>query len=339
MVIKTFKFSNKNTKYKYYNEEDEIILSPSAVREVLVNKYLSLVKEKLSKQPEISYDDSNIEIKITTDNNSIQYDIVFSGIDSLPVIKPTEFVVENNSESTPNPDPSPDPGQNDPDSGQDKVERTGRIITTDDIDVYGLSGITATLVYNNNSSYTRKEVTSDENGYYSLTIPSSLQTTDVVSFVLSGPEYEARTINLDGCQLTAYIADSVNYPTIPDIPMNVKQGKAVGQDSSEAILIGGYVIDDTSHDPIVGAMVTLSSDPASASTSPVYTTTNPIGFFYVNEGQIRRVTSYEQDDTNYSGTITVSYTEYETYNNTYSMEGNAWWTREQAGVIELTKKV
>ena len=45
MVIKTFKFSNKNTKYKYYNEEDEIILSPSTVREVLVNKYLSLVKE------------------------------------------------------------------------------------------------------------------------------------------------------------------------------------------------------------------------------------------------------------------------------------------------------
>ena len=50
MVIKTFKFSNKNVKYKYYNDEDEIILSPSAVREVLVNKYLSLVKEEISKQ-------------------------------------------------------------------------------------------------------------------------------------------------------------------------------------------------------------------------------------------------------------------------------------------------
>ena len=335
MVIKTFKFSNKNTKYKYYNEEDEIILSPSVVREVLVNKYLSLVKEKLSKQSEISYDDSNIEIKITTDNNSIQYDIIFSGIDSLPVIKPTEFVVNNTSESTPDPDPSPDPDQ-------DSVERTGRIITADDSDVYGLSGITITLVYKDNlseSSHVTKTATSGADGYYSLTIPSSLQTTDVVSFVLSGPEYESRTINLDGCQLTAYIADSVNYPTIPDIPMNVKQGKAVGQDSSEAILIGGYVIDDTSHEPIVGAMVTLSSDPASASTSPVYTTTNPIGFFYFNEGQIRRVTSYEQDDTNYSGTITVSYTDYETYTNAYFMEGSTWWTREQNGVIELTKEV
>ena len=113
MVIKTFKFSNKNTKYKYYNEEDEIILSPSAVREVLVNKYLSLVKEEISKQSEVSYDDSNIEIKITTDNDSIQYDIIFSGIDSLPAITPEAFKVKNNSESTLNPDPSPDTKQDD----------------------------------------------------------------------------------------------------------------------------------------------------------------------------------------------------------------------------------
>lgn len=335
MVIKTFKFSNKNIKYKYYNDEDEIILSPSGVREVLVNKYLSLVKEKISKQSEISYDDSNIEIKITTDNDSIQYDIVFSGIDSLPVIKPTEFIVNNNSDSTPDPDPSPDPDQ-------DSVERTGRIITANDSDVYGLSGITITLVYKDNlsgSSHVTKTTTSNADGYYSLTIPSYLQTADIITFVLSGPEYEARTINLDGCQLTEYVADYTNYPTIPDIPMNVKQGKAVGQDSSEAILIGGYVIDNTSHEPIAGARVTLSSDPASASTSPVYTTTNPIGFFYFNEGQIRRVTSYEQDDTNYSGTITVSYTDYETYTNAYSMEGEAWWTGEQDGTIKLTKKV
>ena len=109
MVIKTFKFSNKNTKYKYYNDEDEIILSPSAVREVLVNKYLSLVKEEISKQSEISYDDSNIEIKITTDNDSIQYDIIFSGVDSLPIISPNKFANStNNSESTPDTDLSPD---------------------------------------------------------------------------------------------------------------------------------------------------------------------------------------------------------------------------------------
>ena len=113
MVIKTFKFSNKNTKYKYYNDEDEIILSPSAVREVLVNKYLSLVKEEISKQSEVSYDDSNIEIKITTDNDSIQYDIIFSGIDSLPAITPEAFKVKNNSESTLNPDPSPVTKQDD----------------------------------------------------------------------------------------------------------------------------------------------------------------------------------------------------------------------------------
>ena len=334
MVIKTFKFSNKNIKYKYYNDEDEIILSPSRVREVLVNKYLSLVKEKISKQSEISYDDSNIEIKITTDNDSIQYDIVFSGIDSLPVIKPTEFIVNNNSDPTPDPDPSPDPDQ-------DSVERTGRIITADDSDVYGLSGITITLVYKDNlseSSHVTKTATSNTDGYYSLTIPSYLQTADIVTFVLSGPECEARTINLDGCQLTEYVADYTNYPTIPDIPMNVKQGKAVGQDSSEAILIGGYVIDNTSHEPIAGARVTLSSDPASTSTSPVYTTTNAIGFFRFNEGQLRTVTLYELGDTNYSGTLTVSQVGYSTCTNVYSMEGETWWTREQDGTIELTKR-
>ena len=334
MVIKTFKFSNKNIKYKYYNDEDEIILSPSRVREVLVNKYLSLVKEKISKQSEISYDDSNIEIKITTDNDSIQYDIVFSGIDSLPVIKPTEFIVNNNSDPTPDPDPSPDPDQ-------DSVERTGRIITADDSDVYGLSGITITLVYKDNlseSSHVTKTATSNTDGYYSLTIPSYLQTADIVTFVLSGPECEARTINLDGCQLTEYVADYTNYPTIPDIPMNVKQGKAVGQDSSEAILIGGYVIDNTSHEPIAEARVTLSSDPASTSTSPVYTTTNAIGFFRFNEGQLRTVTLYELGDTNYSGTLTVSRAGYSTCTNVYSMEGETWWTGEQDGTIELTKR-
>ena len=109
MVIKTFEFSNKNTKYKYYDNGSEIILSPSAVREVLVNKYLSLVKEEISKQSEVSYDDSNIEIKITTDNDSIQYDIIFSGIDSLPVVSPNKFANSaNNSESTPDTDLSPD---------------------------------------------------------------------------------------------------------------------------------------------------------------------------------------------------------------------------------------
>ena len=102
MVIKTFKFSNKNTKYKYYNDEDEIILSPSAVREVLVNKYLSLVKEEISKQSEVSYDDSNIEIKITTDNDSIQYDIIFSGIDNLPVVSPNKFANSANSQTSTN---------------------------------------------------------------------------------------------------------------------------------------------------------------------------------------------------------------------------------------------
>ena len=102
MVIKTFKFSNKDAKYKYYDNGSEIILSPSAVREVLVNKYLSLVKEEISKQSEVSYDDSNIEIKITTDNDSIQYDIIFSGINSLPVISPNKFANStNNSESAP----------------------------------------------------------------------------------------------------------------------------------------------------------------------------------------------------------------------------------------------
>ena len=114
MVIKTFKFSNKNTKYKYYNEEDEIILSPSAVREVLVNKYLSLVKEEISKQSEVSYDDSNIEIKITTDNDSIQYNIIFSGVDSLPIISPNKFANStNNSESAPDINLSLDTGQDD----------------------------------------------------------------------------------------------------------------------------------------------------------------------------------------------------------------------------------
>lgn len=114
MVIKTFKFSNKNIKYKYYDNGSEIILSPSAVREVLVNKYLSLVKEEISKQSEISYDDSNIEIKITTDNDSIQYDIIFSGIDNLPTISPDKFAKStNNSESTPDHDPSPDTNQDD----------------------------------------------------------------------------------------------------------------------------------------------------------------------------------------------------------------------------------
>ena len=113
MVIKTFKFSNKDAKYKYYDNGSEIILSPSAVREVLVNKYLSLVKEEISKQSEVSYDDSNIEIKITTDNDSIQYDIIFSGIDSLPVITPEAFKVKNNSESTPDINLSPDTEQND----------------------------------------------------------------------------------------------------------------------------------------------------------------------------------------------------------------------------------
>ena len=113
MVIKTFKFSNKDAKYKYYDNGSEIILSPSAVREVLVNKYLSLVKEEISKQSEVSYDDSNIEIKITTDNDSIQYDIIFSGIDSLPVITPEAFKVKNNSESAPDRYLSPDTEQND----------------------------------------------------------------------------------------------------------------------------------------------------------------------------------------------------------------------------------
>ena len=113
MVIKTFKFSNKDAKYKYYDNGSEIILSPSAAREVLVNKYLSLVKEEISKQSEVSYDDSNIEIKITTDNDSIQYDIIFSGIDSLPVITPEAFKVKNNSESTPDINLSPDTEQND----------------------------------------------------------------------------------------------------------------------------------------------------------------------------------------------------------------------------------
>ena len=108
MVIKTFKFSNKDTKYKYYDNGNEIILSPSAVREALVNKYLSLVKEEINKQSEVSYDDSNIEIKITTDNDSIQYDIIFSGIDSLPVISPNKFANSaNNSESTPDTNLSP----------------------------------------------------------------------------------------------------------------------------------------------------------------------------------------------------------------------------------------
>ena len=68
MVIKTFKFSNKDAKYKYYDNGSEIILSPSAVREMLVNKYLSLVKEEISKQSRLAYYDRNIEIKITTDN-------------------------------------------------------------------------------------------------------------------------------------------------------------------------------------------------------------------------------------------------------------------------------
>ena len=114
MVIKTFKFSNKDTKYKYYDNGNEIILSPSAVREVLVNKYLSLVKEEISKQSEVSYDDSNIEIKITTDNDSIQYDIIFSGIDSLPVVSPNKFAKSaNNSESTPDADLSPGTEQDD----------------------------------------------------------------------------------------------------------------------------------------------------------------------------------------------------------------------------------
>ena len=108
MVIKTFKFSNKDTKYKYYDNGNEIILSPSAVREALVNKYLSLVKEEINKQSEVSYDDSNIEIKITTDNDSIQYDIIFSGIDSLPVVSPNKFANSaNNSESTPDTNLSP----------------------------------------------------------------------------------------------------------------------------------------------------------------------------------------------------------------------------------------
>ena len=114
MVIKTFKFSNKDTKYKYYDNGSEIILSPSAVREALVNKYLSLVKEEISKQSEISYDDSNIEIKITTDNDSIQYDIIFSGVDSLPIISPNKFANStNNSESTPDTDLSPGTEQDD----------------------------------------------------------------------------------------------------------------------------------------------------------------------------------------------------------------------------------
>ena len=114
MVIKTFKFSNKDAKYKYYDNGSEIILSPSAVREALVNKYLSLVKEEISKQSEVSYDDSNIEIKITTDNDSIQYDIIFSGIDSLPVVSPNKFANSaNNSESTPDTDLSPVTEQND----------------------------------------------------------------------------------------------------------------------------------------------------------------------------------------------------------------------------------
>ena len=114
MVIKTFKFSNKDTKYKYYDNGNEIILSPFAAREVLVNKYLSLVKEEISKQSEVSYDDSNIEIKITTDNDSIQYDIIFSGIDSLPVVSPNKFANSaNNSESTPDTDLSPVTEQND----------------------------------------------------------------------------------------------------------------------------------------------------------------------------------------------------------------------------------
>ena len=69
---------------------------------MLVNKYLSLVKEKISKQSEISYDDSNIEIKITTDNDSIQYDIIFSGIDSLPVVSPNKFANSANSQTSKN---------------------------------------------------------------------------------------------------------------------------------------------------------------------------------------------------------------------------------------------
>ena len=114
MVIKTFKFSNKDAKYKYYDNGSEVILSPSAVREALVNKYLSLVKEEISKQSEISYNDSNIEIKITTDNDSIQYDIIFSGVDSLPIISPNKFANStNNSESTPDTDLSPGTEQDD----------------------------------------------------------------------------------------------------------------------------------------------------------------------------------------------------------------------------------
>ena len=114
MVIKTFKFSNKDAKYKYYDNGSEVILSPSAVREALVNKYLSLVKEEISKQSEVSYNDSNIEIKITTDNDSIQYDMIISGVNSLPIISPNKFANStDNSASTPDTDLSPGTEQDD----------------------------------------------------------------------------------------------------------------------------------------------------------------------------------------------------------------------------------
>lgn len=97
MVIKTFKFSSKDLKY-FYGYEDEKgtytkVLSLSNAREVLVNRYILLVKNKVSDTLSTPLTDDDIEVKISYTGNAVQYDIIFSKIDSLPKIDPTEFIV------------------------------------------------------------------------------------------------------------------------------------------------------------------------------------------------------------------------------------------------------
>ena len=330
MYIKTFKYPVNNSVVYFKKNDSDTEQSSYQVKilqENLINRYIEVIKNKFN----VSQEDISIDTLSTTENNKsyLTYSIIFKTINQSQIntLTPADFIVNT---PTPGPGPSPDPDTS-------YITRTGRITTADNLHVYGLGGITARLIYytDNHESTVTKTATSDDDGYYSLSIPSSLQANNIASFALFGTGYETRVINLDGCWLSEYVTDSEHYPTIPNITMNVAQESPVGRDDSEAILIGGFVIDDASYDPIVGATVVLSG--TSAYMTPVGTITDANGFFYFNEGQVRTVQSYAQGNTDYSGILAVSFVGYETYTTTYDMGGETWWTRESDGIIALTE--
>lgn len=336
MYIKTFKYPTDNSMISFKKDYDSAnsdfnSYQLKVFQEILVNRYIDVVKSKFG----ISSNDIDLNVTSTVEDNKsyLLYSLVFKTLthSQIATLTPTDFLLST-TPSTPDTPDTPVTPDNPDIPSEDQLHISGTVYYVNNNTLQGLEEASIILHDDDGGTYT---TLSDANGSYDFYVSSSFVSGYVT---VNATGFEFKTTNLDGSR---YGCSSSN-PVVPNIILTPVCYDPIGADSVR-IIMGGYVIDESSYEPIPGATVSLLNMTLIGETPSVAasTTTDISGFFSFNETQVRLGGNYISNTTNYSGSISISLVGYEEIvSKSYNLNGGEyWWTPDADGPISLREDV